>query len=61
VLVTLDLFSALIDSRTGGSAALARITDGPGERLYDAWDAAYKASQRDLTTWVPSPSTAAAR
>ena len=52
-LVTFDLFSALIDSRTGGSAALARITGGPGERLYDAWDAANKASQRDLTTWVP--------
>jgi 2-haloacid dehalogenase len=53
LLVTLDLFSALIDSRTGGSAVLARITGGPGERLYDAWDAASKASQRDLTTWVP--------
>ena len=26
MLVTFDLFSALIDSRTGGSAALARIT-----------------------------------
>ena len=53
MLVTVDLFSALIDSRTGGSAALARITGGPGERLYDIWDAANKASQRDLTTWVP--------
>jgi 2-haloacid dehalogenase len=53
VLVTLDLFSALVDSRTGGSAALARITGGPGERLYDVWDAANKASQRDLSTWVP--------
>ena len=53
MLVTLDLFSALVDSRTGGSAALARITGGPGERLYDVWDAANKASQRDLSTWVP--------
>jgi 2-haloacid dehalogenase len=53
VLVTLDLFSALVDSRTGGSAALARITGGSGERLYDVWDAANKASQRDLSTWVP--------
>jgi 2-haloacid dehalogenase len=53
VLVTLDLFSALIDSRTGGSAALERITGGPGERLYDVWDSANKASQRDLATWVP--------
>ena len=52
-LVTLDLFSALIDSRTGGSAALERITGTPGERLYDVWDAANKVSQRDLTTWVP--------
>ena len=53
MLVTLDLFSALIDSRTGGSAALARITGSPGERLYDVWDAANKASQRDESTWVP--------
>lgn len=53
MLITLDLFSALIDSRTGGSAALARITGGPGERLYDVWDAANKASQRDEPTWVP--------
>ncbi len=53
MLVTLDLFSALVDSRTGGSAALERITGGPGERLYDVWDAANKASQRDLATWVP--------
>ncbi len=53
MLVTLDLFSALVDSRTGGSAALARITGGPGGRLYDVWDAANKASQRDLATWVP--------
>ena len=52
-LVTLDLFSALIDSRTGGSAALARITGGRGERLYDVWDTANKASQRDEPTWVP--------
>ncbi len=53
LLVTLDLFSALVDSRTGGSTALERITGGPGERLYDVWDAANKASQRDLATWVP--------
>ncbi|SNT00125.1 2-haloacid dehalogenase [Geodermatophilus pulveris] len=53
MLVTLDLFSALIDSRTGGSAALARITGTPGEPLYDAWDAANKASQRDEPAWVP--------
>ncbi|MGY1704131.1 haloacid dehalogenase [Geodermatophilus sp. SYSU D00697] len=52
-LVTVDLFSALIDSRTGGSAALAWITGADGAVLYDAWDAANKASQRDEPTWVP--------
>ncbi|MGY1689037.1 haloacid dehalogenase [Geodermatophilus sp. SYSU D01105] len=52
-LVTVDLFSALIDSRTGGSAALALITGADGGALYDAWDAANKASQRDEPTWVP--------
>ncbi|MGY1633426.1 HAD family hydrolase [Geodermatophilus sp. SYSU D01186] len=53
MLVTVDLFSALIDSRVGGSAALARITGTDGGRLYDAWDAANKASQRDEPAWVP--------
>ncbi|MGY1824208.1 haloacid dehalogenase [Geodermatophilus sp. SYSU D00079] len=53
MLVTVDLFSALVDSRTGGSAALTRITGGDGERLYDLWDAANKTSQRDEPTWVP--------
>jgi len=57
-LVTLDLFSALIDSRTGGSAALGRIAADrgwpvSGADLYDDWDARNKASQRDLTDWVP--------
>jgi 2-haloacid dehalogenase len=56
--ITLDLFSALIDSRTGGTAAVARIAAARGwgidpAELYDRWDAANKASQRDLTTWVP--------
>jgi 2-haloacid dehalogenase len=53
VLVTVDLFSALVDSRTGGSAALARITGADGAAVYDAWDAANKASQRDEPTWIP--------
>jgi 2-haloacid dehalogenase len=58
VLVTCDLFSALIDSRSGGSAALGSIArargwDVAGDELYDRWDAANKASQRDLTEWVP--------
>ena len=56
--VTFDLFSALIDSRTGGSAALARIGTGRGwrpaaEAVYDAWDARNKASQKNTAEWVP--------
>jgi 2-haloacid dehalogenase len=57
VLVTFDLFSALLDSRTGGSAAFGQIAAAHGwdvaaEDLYDRWDAANKASQRDETEWV---------
>jgi 2-haloacid dehalogenase len=57
-LLTFDLFSALLDSRTGGSAAFAQIAGAHGwdvaaEDLYDRWDAANKASQRDETAWVP--------
>ncbi len=56
--VTFDLFSALIDSRTGGSAAfdaLARANDWPvsGFQLYDAWDPRNKTAQRDCTVWEP--------
>jgi 2-haloacid dehalogenase len=56
--VTFDLFSALVDSRTGGSAVLgalaaARGWDVDGGTLYDRWDAGNKASQRDLAGWVP--------
>lgn len=49
--VTFDLFSALLDSRAGATAALARIGAGrrwsvdPAE-LHDRWDAANKAAQR---------------
>jgi 2-haloacid dehalogenase len=58
VLVTFDLFSALVDSRTGGARALGEIArehgwDVDGGRLYDLWDAHNKASQRDLDHWVP--------
>jgi 2-haloacid dehalogenase len=58
VLVTFDLFSALVDSRTGASRVLGEIAlehgwDVPGDRLYAVWDAHNKASQRDLDTWVP--------
>ncbi|MCW2510603.1 MAG: putative Haloacid dehalogenase, type [Modestobacter sp.] len=62
-LVTFDLFSALIDSRTGGSGAFARIAAGhgwdvTGTDLYDDWDARNKASQKDVphhddAPWVP--------
>ena len=57
-LVTLDLFSALIDSRTGSSTTLGRLAADrgwpvSGEQLHDDWDARNKASQRDLTHWVP--------
>ena len=56
--LTFDLFSALIDSRTGGSAALAGIgsTHGwqhGGEAVYDDWDARNKASQKNTAEWVP--------
>jgi 2-haloacid dehalogenase len=56
--VTFDLFSALIDSRSGGSAAfeaLARVHDWPvsGLQLYDAWDPRNKAAQRDCAAWEP--------
>jgi 2-haloacid dehalogenase len=56
--VTFDLFSALIDSRSGGSAALdalARANDWPvsGFELYDAWDPRNKAAQWDCAVWEP--------
>jgi len=56
--VTFDLFSALIDSRSGGSVALdavARAHDWQvsGLQLYDAWDPRNKAAQRDCAVWEP--------
>lgn len=54
--VTCDLFSALLDSRSGATAALAALDDAwpvaPSE-VVDRWDAANKALQRDCTAWVP--------
>lgn len=55
--LTFDLFSALIDSRSGGTRALARIGDGRGwpvsaEAVYDEWDARNKASQEEEATWI---------
>ncbi len=57
-LVTFDLFSALIDSRTGASRVLTGIAAEhgwhlDGERLYDEWDRRNKASQRDEPEWMP--------
>jgi 2-haloacid dehalogenase len=56
--VTFDLFSALIDSRSGGSAALARLGEVhgwqvEGSQVYDRWDVVNKAAQKDVTTWMP--------
>jgi len=50
--VTFDLFSALVDARTGGSAALSAIAgrhgwDVAGSELYDEWDTRNKAGQKD--------------
>lgn len=58
MLVTFDLFSALIDSRMGASAVLdglARARGWPvdGGVLHDVWDGRNKTSQRELATWVP--------
>ncbi len=56
--MTFDLFSALLDSRTGAGGALGRIAAAAGHpvdggQLYDDWDARNKASQHDLAGWVP--------
>lgn len=56
-LITFDLFSALIDSRAGGSSCLeelARRQQWPvsGLALYDAWDRRNKLSQRDTPEWI---------
>lgn len=66
VLLTFDLFSALIDSRTGGSAALASLAERhawpvDGEQLYDAWDPRNKAAQGSAGRdggWAPWRATA---
>ena len=62
-LVTFDLFSALIDSRAGGSAAFASLAGRhawpvSGEQLYDAWDPRNKVAQRDVGGWAPWRETA---
>jgi 2-haloalkanoic acid dehalogenase type II len=56
VLVTFDLFSALLDSRSGAGAVLdvmAGQRDWPcrGTDVYDDWDRRNKRLQRDVTGW----------
>ncbi len=58
VVVTFDLFSALIDSRRGAGAVLDRLSAARGWELsgtevYDDWDARNKQAQRACTGWVP--------
>jgi 2-haloacid dehalogenase len=68
ITVTFDLFSALIDSRTGGSRALQSIADRrgwavSGEALYAEWDRHNKSAQKGCVPWRPwrVPATAALR
>lgn len=61
--VTFDLFSALIDSRSGGSRAfdaLVRAHGWPvsGQQVYDAWDPRNKAAQGNCVVWEPWPGPA---
>jgi 2-haloacid dehalogenase len=63
-LVTFDLFSTLIDSRTGGTAAFgdiaaARGWQSGGSELYDRWDAHNKRIQRHTRRWRPFTALAA--
>jgi 2-haloalkanoic acid dehalogenase type II len=58
VIVTFDVFSALTDSRSGGSATLQTLSDThgwstSGSELYDTWDAANKENHRAVERWVP--------
>jgi len=63
VVITFDLFSALIDSRTGGGEALGRLAaargwEVSGEELYERWDAFNKRAQHDCRQWLPYRSLA---
>ncbi|MGP4020554.1 haloacid dehalogenase [Saccharopolyspora sp. 5N708] len=56
--VTFDLFSALTDSRSGGSAQFEQLAARhgwavAGVDVYDRWDALNKAAQRDCARWRP--------
>lgn len=55
--VTFDLFSALVDSRTGAAAwfdalGARRGWSAAGTSVYDEWDRRNKAAQRAVTEWV---------
>ncbi len=59
LVVTFDLFSALLDSRTGGAAAFDRIGSGrgwvaTGIAVYDRWDTLNKAAQREASLHAPA-------
>ncbi len=56
--VTLDVFSALIDSRTGGSQVFDQIAGRQrwalsGQALYRSWDREHKRLQRECVRWEP--------
>ena len=56
LLVTFDLFSALLDSRTGASVVLGALArqrgwSQRGADVYDDWDRRNKQAQRDVTGW----------
>jgi len=56
--VTLNVFSALIDSRTGGSRVFDQIARRQrwalrGQALYRGWDREHKRLQRDCVRWEP--------
>lgn len=58
ITLTFDLFSALIDSRTGAGGVFDRLsaTYGwtvNGKAVYDAWDHRNKRAQRLCSTWEP--------
>jgi 2-haloacid dehalogenase len=56
-IVTFDVFSALTDSRAGGSRFLQSAADAnswsvAGTTLYDRWDALNKQSHREVDPWA---------
>jgi 2-haloacid dehalogenase len=58
LVVTFDLFSALVDSRSGAGRVLSRLGSErawgvEGAAVYDRWDALTKQAHRDCRVWVP--------